>query len=318
MLITRLFRGSFLALAITVFWAGCAETGTSDQSTGGLTAPDPKLSVFVVNYPLAYFAERIGGSLVDVQFPGPSDQDPAFWSPDAEVITRFQEADIILLNGASYAKWVDRVTLPASRLVNTSASFKDHHIIMENAVAHTHGPGGEHEHGDVAFTTWLDLKLAARQAEAVFEALHRAQPKEMQHFQENLDALLADLESLDQALLAFGNQVADAPLLGSHPVYQYLARAYELNLESVHFEPDEVPSAHQLTELRDILEEHPAEWMLWEGEPTEETVAILEELGISSIVFDPCANTPESSDFLTVMRENVENLGGVDSLAKQE
>jgi zinc transport system substrate-binding protein len=91
-----------------------------------------------------------------------------------------------------------------------------------------------------------------------------------------------------------------------------------LNLESVHFEPNEVPSAPQFTELRDILEEHPAEWMLWEGEPMEEAVVFLEELGISSIVFDPCSNTPETSDFLTVMRENVENPGGIAAPAKQE
>ena len=318
MLVTRLLGGSLLALVITVSGAGCAETGTSDQSTGSQPLPGTKLSVYVVNYPLAYFAERIGGSLVDVQFPAPGDQDSAFWSPEAEVIARFQEADIILLNGASYAKWVDRVTLPASRLVNTSAGFKDQYIIMENAVAHTHGPGGEHEHGDIAFTTWLDFELAAQQAGAVFEAFNQARPEEMGRFQANYNALVADLEAVDQALITFSSQVADSPSLGSHLVYQYLARAYDLNLESVHFEPDEAPSARQLRELRDMLEDHPALWVLWEGEPMEETVASLEELGISSIVFDPCANAPESGDFLTVMRKNVENLGEIIALAKQK
>ncbi len=317
-MITRLFRSGLLALVIAVFGASCGEDGTSDQSIGGQPLTDAKLSVYVVNYPLAYFTERIGGSLVDVQFPAPGDQDPAFWSPDASAITRFQEADIILLNGASYAKWVDRVTLPASKLVDTSASFKDQYIIMPDAVVHTHGPGGEHAHGDMAFTTWLDFKLATRQAEAVFEALQKARPDETERFQAGLDSLRTDLESLDQALIAFGKETTDTPLLGSHPVYQYLARAYDLNLESVHFEPDEAPSAHQLSELQDILEEHPAAWMLWEGDPAEETVAILEELGISSMVFDPCANVPESGDFLSVMRENVESLGGIVALANQE
>jgi len=58
--------------------------------------------------------------------------------------------------------------------------------------------------------------------------------------------------------------------------------------------------------------------MLWEGEPLEKTVAILEELGISSVVFAPCGNTPELGDFLSVMRENVENLGEIVAFAKQE
>ena len=35
----------------------------------------------------------------------------------------YQGADLILLNGATYAKWIDRVTLPASKLVDTSAAL---------------------------------------------------------------------------------------------------------------------------------------------------------------------------------------------------
>jgi zinc transport system substrate-binding protein len=31
-------------------------------------------------------------------------------------------------------------------------------------------------------------------------------------------------------------------------------------------------------------------------------------VGIQSLVFDPCGNTPESGDFMTVMNANVEAL----------
>ena len=47
---------------------------------------DGPLSVFAVNYPLAWFAERIGGEHVRVHFPAPPDVDPAFWTPDAETV----------------------------------------------------------------------------------------------------------------------------------------------------------------------------------------------------------------------------------------
>jgi hypothetical protein len=40
------------------------------------------LNVYVVNYPLKYFAERIGGEHVKVEFPAPADVDPAYWNPD--------------------------------------------------------------------------------------------------------------------------------------------------------------------------------------------------------------------------------------------
>ena len=61
---------------------------------------DQVLSVYTVNYPLAYFAERIAGDQARVVFPAPSDVDPAFWQPDRETIRTYQQADLILLNGA--------------------------------------------------------------------------------------------------------------------------------------------------------------------------------------------------------------------------
>ena len=63
-----------------------------------------QLTACVVNYPLQYFAERIGGEHINVVFPAPADVDPAYWMPDTPTITAYQQADLILLNGARYAK----------------------------------------------------------------------------------------------------------------------------------------------------------------------------------------------------------------------
>ena len=91
---------------------GC---GTGDQTPEAVDQDPGALCVYVVNYPLAYFAERIGGDVVRVHFPAPAEGDPAFWSPDADTIAAYQNADLLLLNGADYAKWVDRATLPSRR-----------------------------------------------------------------------------------------------------------------------------------------------------------------------------------------------------------
>lgn len=60
--------------------------------------------VFVASYPLKYFAERIGGDMIAVRFPAPKDQDPAFWQPADDVISAYQNADLILMNGAAFSK----------------------------------------------------------------------------------------------------------------------------------------------------------------------------------------------------------------------
>jgi zinc transport system substrate-binding protein len=51
--------------------------------------------------------------------------------------------------------------------------------------------------------------------------------------------------------------------------------------------------------------------MVWEGDPLPATVAKLEELGLGSVVFDPCGNRPREGDFLGVMRGNIERLESV-------
>jgi len=43
-----------------------------------------KITVYTVNYPLKYFAQRIAGDRATVVFPAPPDVDPVFWMPDPE------------------------------------------------------------------------------------------------------------------------------------------------------------------------------------------------------------------------------------------
>ncbi|MGH8614103.1 MAG: metal ABC transporter substrate-binding protein, partial [Gammaproteobacteria bacterium] len=189
-------------------------------------------SVYVTNYPLKYFAERIAGAHAKVVFPAPKDVDPAFWMPDLEAIQGYQRAELILLNGAGYEKWIDQVSLPQLKLVDTSSGFRSRYIKLADAFNHTHGPGGEHTHGETAFTTWLDFKLAERQAGAVAEALRRLHPQRAQSVAENYDALKRDLAALDRQLTEIVAQHPQKPLIASHPVYQYLAQGYGLNLRS--------------------------------------------------------------------------------------
>ncbi|MGH9391488.1 MAG: metal ABC transporter substrate-binding protein, partial [Vicinamibacteria bacterium] len=157
--------------------AGGFGCGNGDQRARTVVSSGKKLQVYVANYPLMYFAERVGGEHVDVRFPAPPDIDPATWKPDAATVADYQRADLILLNGAGYEKWTERASLPVARLVDTSGGFRDRYIVIEGALVHSHGPEGEHSHGETAFTTWLDPTLAIEQALAIRDALTRARPK---------------------------------------------------------------------------------------------------------------------------------------------
>ena len=286
----------------SAIFAVFALTSTADSGASD------KLTVYVVNYPLKYFAERIAGDHANVVFPAPADVDPAFWMPDIKTISEYQKADLILLNGARYGKWLSKVSLPRSKMVNTSLKFKDQYITMKEAVTHSHGQGGAHAHESIAFTTWIDLELAAKQAKSIADALSRKRSALRKTFQKNYKALEKDLLTLDQALVAVTSKDLSKYFIGSHPVYDYLARRYGLNIKSVHWEPDEAPSDVQWMELQSILKKHPAEWMIWEGNPMKKSVERLKSIGINSIVFDPCGKVPIKGDLLSVMRQNIEHF----------
>jgi len=301
-----LYSGGLLAAGAVVMMSGCQE---KTPSTGGVAEVPATGGVAVVNYPLAFFAETLLAGAMAVVFDAPRDEDPAFWQPDDDALGRFQAAKVILLNGAGYSKWVDQASLPESRVVDTAALFEGDLIEVKEGVSHSHGPEGEHAHSGMAFTTWLDLQQGVKQLEAVKVALlARMKAEERAGLEARAEALKAKLLALDARALAAGQKLGGKALLGSHPVYQYLARRYQLNLREVHWEPDQVPDKEALEGLEGLLKEHAATVMLWEGQPEEKSVELLKAMGIRSVVFDPCGNRPERGDFLTVMESNVATL----------
>lgn len=312
-------RSCFPLLFAPVLLMSCGsgpKAPASKGSAGGSGVPvglppccAGKKTAYTENYPLAWFAERIAGDAVQVVLPAPADGDPAFWKPDDKAIKAFQEADLILRNGASYAKWAGSVSLPEARVVNTSAGFKEQYITIESRTTHSHGPEGEHSHAGTDFNTWLDPQLAVLQARAVYEALCRLLPKRASVFESNLKTLVKDLEALDVGFRALVEGGTPPPLVASHPVYNYVARRYGWNLKSMLWEPEKMPDEEAWKKLGTLLETHPARHMIWEGTPSSANATKLKaDLGVESVVFDPCGNRPAEGDYLSVMRRNLENL----------
>ena len=153
----------------------------------------------------------------------------------------------------------------------------------------------------------MDFGLAQQQAKAIAEALQQRWPEHGEALNQNLSLLTTDLQSLDAAMAALGQQFADTPVLGSHPVYQYLARAYELRLHSLHWEPDVMPDDASWQALDNYLKETPTQWMLWEGPPNADIQKALKDRRIKWTVFRPQGGKLSQGDFLSEMKNNIES-----------
>ena len=282
----------------------CSEQPVKTAAGGG------KPTIYTTNYPLAFFAKQIAGPDANVEVVFPKiDGDPAFWKPTDQDVAAFQNATLILRNGATYAKWAENVSLPDSIQRDTSKVFSSDYIFVKEAGSHAHGNGEAHAHTGTAFTTWIDFQQAVWQAEEVHGALLELKPEDKKGLDERFNSLAGELKVMHMKLLEIGKKLEGRPLVGSHSIYQYLARRYDLNLRTVHWEPDVVPDEKGMDELKEILMDFPAKVMIWEDTPKAESVEKLKEMGIKSVVFNPAGNRPENDDFLKTMRGNVASLG---------
>lgn len=282
------------------------DTQTVPISAGAAKHP---MQIFTVNYPLEWAAEQLVEEGAEVRFPAPGVVDPAFWQPDFNAVAAYQQADLILLNGANYARWLSRASLPENRLVDTSHTFADQLIVADTKPAHSHGPEGDHSHDGVEFTVWLDLSLYLQQVQAVAAVLAMKLPQLADNIAARKTELIDQFTDMDVKLMKLGSHLNGAPVLYSHPVYQYLDRRYKFNGRALHWEPGQLPSMQDWSELDALLKQHPAAIMLWEDEPLPETRAKLKQQGVEVVVFRPMGNRPEGEDFLSGMAANIDRLG---------
>lgn len=272
--------------------------------------------VMTTFHPTTYFVERIGKDLVDVSCPLPEDADPAFWQPSREVIASYQEADLVIVNGADFEKWLATASLRASRVIDVSKPFADSFLRIQGVVTHSHGAAGEHSHEGIDGHTWLDPENARVQAKVIEEALTKLLKVDglaTKAIASRHAALDADLAALDAGFRALGKQRGGS-LYASHPAYNYLARRYGWSVINLDLDPSEMPSDAKFAALSFGLGERPGKFLLWEARPKQEIVDRMKsELGLESIVVEPGENVSTEDhakgiDYLTIQRRNLEAL----------
>ncbi|MEM7622775.1 MAG: metal ABC transporter substrate-binding protein [Planctomycetota bacterium] len=314
-ILSSLRRDAVIGSAIILLTlAGCGGNASGTDAGSG-SAPDsaagvanaPRDVVMTTFYPTTFFAERISGGLVPVECPLPADTDPIFWRPPADVISRYQRAGLIVLNGAEFEKWALTAPLPRSRLVNSAAGFRDRFVTMETTT-HSHGPAGEHSHEGTDGHTWLDPRNAALQVDAIRDAMADAFPAHADAFAANAGSLSADLASLDERFAALTPKLGNTRLLASHPAYNYIAARYGWDISNLDLDPERELSAD---ELASITGDAAPTVLLWESEPIPASLATLAAAGVRSVIFAPGETTPARGDYLDLMRDNLDALEAV-------
>jgi zinc transport system substrate-binding protein len=263
--------------------------------------------VVAVNQALHEFAERLLEGEAEVVFPVPEGVDPSFWRPSIADISMIQSADLILLNGAGFATWIDRVSLPRARVVNTSSAIEDRFIVTES-ITHSHGDGGEHSHEGIASYTWLDPMLAIAQAEAIAAAVISRGLATEGDVEARLAELRSELTELDAKAQDALSGLEDVTMIATHPRYQYFARRYSLSITSLEWDAGAMPNDDQLADLERLSTELDARILIWEAQPPREAIELAEALGLQSVVFETWASQGTPDNFFDAYKQAVSGL----------
>ncbi len=273
-----------------------------------------KKVVAVDSFILQDFCDSLLGSDIEVVFPVPPGVVPEDWSPSASDIAKFQQADLILLNGGNVSEWAEKASLPTAKVVKTWEGYQDKLIEIKTGVPHRHGDGPEHQHDGILGFTWFDGDLAKAQFEAVKEALIRIEPKLRERIEENYAEILTRLDNLYTGIEGALSTVKNLKYVGSHPNYHYLARRYGLNFEYVHWEPSVMPTAEQLEELKGMK----PDVFVWEATPLPEADEAVKQLGIATFVITPVSGPVENSYWEKEMGNNRETMKNIYKYFKKQ
>lgn len=279
-----------LALALL---AGCAVPGSTP------TANQDTHQVSVSILPQAWFVEKIGGDLVQVQSLMGTGDDPHTYEPSPSQMTSLANTDIYFTIGVEFeTAWMDRLVSasPGMRIIDSAAGIvripsAESHI--PNGAAHDEEHEDDHDHdhaGEPDPHVWFSSANARIIARNIAAALAEIDPQNKPVYDANLAALLADIDETDVKIRTMLADINQHTFLVMHPAWGYFADEYGLIQVSVEVGGDE-PTPGSMAAL-EILARQTGATTLFAQKNSNLRLAqtIAEQAGIPNLVeWDPLA-----------------------------
>lgn len=318
----RGFRLTGAVLAVLVLLSalsGCGPQVTQDES---------KVQVVSTLFPYYDFARQIGGDRVEVTLLLSPGRESHSFEPTPLDVIRISEADVFLYNGGEGEVWVDETMDAYDAPDQVVCRMMDYVDVLEEELVegmeaeggHDHDHEGHEEDSDeIEYDEhiWTSPVNAKRLAQAVCDALTKADPEGADYYAANLAAYDEDLTELDEAfrqVVAEGKR--DILVFGDRFPLLYFCKTYGLRYRAAFqgCSSDTEPSVKTLAYLIDkINEEHIP--VVYHLELSSEAITnvICESTGAKSLQFHSCHNLSredfeQGATYLSLMWQNVEAL----------
>jgi zinc transport system substrate-binding protein len=254
-------------------------------------------------YPLAWAAEQVGGTVVDVSDLTPSGVEPHDLELKASQVRDLSDADLVIYMGSGFQPAVDDV---AGQL------DADHRLDALEGRDLLRGTPEEGE-ADASQTDphiWLDPSIMATIVDDVATRLAEIDPDHADQFDANSAVLQEELASLDEEFRAGLNNCDRHDIVTSHAAFAYMAAAYGLEQVSVAgIDPESEPTPGRLAEVARFVTDNGVTTIFFEElAPQDVADTLARETGAKIEVLTPIETQPSNGTYLDAMEANLAAL----------
>ncbi len=264
---------------------------------------DSKIAVVTTIYPMYDFVTKIGGEQVEVINLVPAGIEPHDFELSTGDMVLLQSAELLVYNGAGMEHFMDKTlnALSDGDLVVCEAAKEIAPLVAED--------------GDMDPHTWLSIENAKLECREICTALSELDPEHTDYYQQNLEAYLTELDSLQDKYETQLSTCSKDIIVVAHEAFGYLCKEQNLRQEAIEgLLADSEPDSARMGEIIDICKEEKVTVIFFE-ELVSPKVAqtIAEETGASTMILNPIEGiTSEQeaagADYITLMEENLDAL----------
>jgi zinc/manganese transport system substrate-binding protein len=197
-------------------------------------------------------AHQIGGlEVAVVSILNSPDQDPHLFETSPAVVRQLADAQIVIVNGADYDPWVTKLLQVSPRPGRA----------VINVAQLTGWKTGGNPH------LWYDPATMPKVAQALADALSKADPDHAADYEARLKATLASLARVQERVDQMRAKYHGQPVTATEPVFGPMAAALGLEMRNQRFQiammNDTEPSARDLADFENDLKRHKVKTLIY-------------------------------------------------------
>lgn len=268
--------------------------------------------VYTSFYPMYDFAKKVAGDKYEIINMMPVGMEPHDWEPTAADITKLEQADYFIFNGAGMEHWVDDVldTLENKNLIVIETSKGIPLIQNQNLNS------DKHIHNDIYDShVWLSPLNAKKQMETIKNAFVEYDFENKDYFEENFSFYADEFDKLHEQFKETFSEITNKAIVVAHEAYGYLCAEYGITQISIEgFSSEAEPSPARMVEVIKFVKENDVKTIFFEELVSPKVAKIIaDEVGIETAVLDPIEGLSEKQielgeDYFSIMKQNLRTL----------